>query len=50
MFPEQARNLSANIAEGRNLIGMNVASYIPCKEANNYKTIEVIVALLQPRI
>lgn len=51
MFPEQVKNLSSRIVEGRNLVGMNVASFKPYKEANqNYKTVDVIVDLLRPRL
>ena len=51
MFPEQVKDLSARIVEGRELIGMNVASYEPYKEADqNYKTVDIIVDLLRPRL
>lgn len=51
MLPKQVKDLSAKITEGRNLVGMNVASYNPSKEANqNYKTIGIILDILQPRL
>ena len=44
MFPEQVKDLSAKILEGRYLVGINVASYDPSKEVNeNYKTVDIIV-------
>ena len=51
MFPQQVKDLSGRIIDGRNLIGMNVASYKPYREAEqNYKTVDVIVDLLRPRL
>lgn len=51
MFPEQIKDLSSRIVMGRNLVGMNVASYYPRRETDqNYKTINVIVDLLRPRL
>lgn len=51
MFPQQVKDLSNRIVGGRNLVGMNVASYNPCKEAHqNYKTVDVIIDLLRPLI
>ncbi len=51
MFPQQVKDLSDRIVNGRNLIGMNVASYEPYREADrNYKTVDVIVDLLRHRL
>ncbi len=51
MLPEQVKDLSTRIVEGRNLVGMNVASYKPHREAGeNYKTVDVIVDLLRQRL
>jgi arginase family enzyme len=51
MFPEQVKDLSAKILQGRNLVGINVAEYLPFYERdNNYKTADLIVDLVKPLI
>lgn len=51
MFPQQVKDLSDRIAVGKKLVGMNVASYNPHTEADqNYKTVDMIVDLLRPRL
>lgn len=49
MFPEQVKDLSTKIVEGRDLIGINVAEYLPFYErSKDYKTAKLIVDLLKP--
>lgn len=46
MFPEQIKDLSAEIVEGRDLVGIAVVQYSPCDK--DYKTADIFVDLLKP--
>jgi arginase family enzyme len=46
MFPQQVKDLSVRIVEGRDLVGLAVVEYSPYDE--DYKTADIFVDLLKP--
>jgi len=52
MSPQQVKDISLNIIEGKELIGINVAEYVPCWDHKDtekpHQTADLIVDLLTP--
>ena len=51
LFPEQVKDISERIVSGKNLVGLNVASYrADMERSDGYKTVDVIVDILKDRL